>query len=86
MRDFTLAGFAEFCARELGPDVEHAKEEALEIGAKAIQHEAKRVIGTYSFDWPQLAPSTQADREKQGYAANEPLFRTGQMRNSIEYT
>ncbi len=86
MRDFTLAGFAEFCARELGPHVEHAKEEALEIGAKAIQHEAKRVIGTYTFDWPQLAPSTQADREKKGFPANEPLLRTGELRNSIEYT
>lgn len=85
MKEFTLAGFAAFVAEELGDNVEHAREEALELGAKAIQHEAKRVIGTYLFDWPQLAPATQADRERQGFPANEPLLRTGEMRDSIQY-
>lgn len=86
MREFSLAEFAVFVAEELGEGVEHARESALELGAKAIQHEAKRVLGTYLFDWEQLAPATQADREHQGYPANEPLLRSGEMRDSIHYT
>ncbi len=85
MKEFTLAGFAAFCAEELVDNVDTAREEALELGAKAIQAEAKRVIGTYDYGWPQLAPATQADREHQGFPANEPLLRTGEMRDSIHY-
>ena len=86
MREFTLAAFAAFCAEELSENVEHAKESALEFGARAIQHEARRVIGTYDYGWPELAPATQADREKKGYAPDEPLLRDGTLRDSIKYT
>jgi hypothetical protein len=54
--------------------------------AQMIRDEAKRVIGTYELDWPQLAPSTQEERVKEGFPANEPLLRTGELRDSIEYT
>lgn len=64
------------------PMVEH---EALERAAVVIETEAKRVIGTYDYGWPQLADSTQHDRQQKGFAANEPLLRTGQMRDSIEH-
>ena len=61
----------------------------LEIPTEAVmaeaEIEAKKVIGTYLYGWPQLAPSTQADRVHHGYAANEPLLRTGEMRDSIEH-
>jgi Bacteriophage HK97-gp10, putative tail-component len=86
MREFDLASFAAFVTEELVDNVERAREEALELGAKAIAGEAKRVIGTYAYRWPQLAPATQADREHQGFPANEPLLRTGEMRDSIHYT
>ncbi len=86
MREFSLLEFAKFVGAELGEGVEHAKETALELGARAIAHEAKSVIGTYKFDWEQLAPATQSDRERQGYPANEPLLREGTMRDSIRYT
>ena len=46
---------------------------------------AKTVIGTYTYGWPQLAQSTQEDRASKGYPANEPLLRTGQMRDSIAH-
>jgi hypothetical protein len=59
---FDLASFAAHVARAMNNNVEEAKKIALEVGAKMIQHEAKRVIGIYLFDWPQLAPSTQAER------------------------
>ena len=32
-----------------------------------------------------LAESTQAERVVQGYPANEPLLRTGELRDSIEH-
>jgi len=86
MREFDLFGFAKFIENELGHSVEKAREEALEFGARLIEAEAKRAIGQYLYDWPQLAPATQADREHQGFPANEPLLRTGALRDSIGYT
>ena len=86
MREFSLLEFAKFIQAELGEGVEHAKETALELGARAIQHEARRVIGTYDYGWPELAPATQADREKKGYAPDEPLLRDGTLRDLIKYT
>jgi hypothetical protein len=85
MREFDLAGFAKFVAEEMTGNVKKAREMALEAGAQMIEDEAKHVIGTYEFDWPQLAPATQADREAKGYPANEPLLRTGELRDSIEH-
>jgi hypothetical protein len=46
---------------------------------------AKEAIGIYTFGWPQLAESTQADRVAKGYAANEPLLRDGTLRESISH-
>ena len=62
-----------------------ARNIALETAASWIEDEAKRVIGTYEFDWPQLAASTQADRTRKGFAPNEPLLRSGEMRDSITH-
>jgi HK97 gp10 family phage protein len=87
MREFSdLGSFAKFITEELTSGVKGAREMALEAGAQMIRDEAKHVIGTYEFEWPQLAPATQADREAKGYPANEPLLRTGEMRDSITYT
>jgi hypothetical protein len=43
--------------------------------------EAKRVIGTYDYDWPQLSPETLARK-----FFNTPLLETGEMRASIEWS
>lgn len=86
MNEFTLGTFAAFCAGEFGHNIQHGREKALEVAAKIIQAEAKRVIGTYDYNWPQLAESTQADRSKKGFPANEPLLRTGALRDSIHVT
>jgi hypothetical protein len=45
-----------------------------------IADEAKRVIGTYDYGWPSLAPSTLAKK-----SADTPLLETGKMRASIEW-
>jgi Bacteriophage HK97-gp10, putative tail-component len=88
MREFNLETFAAFCAvgGELVHDIDVAKKTAIHAMAQMIADEAKRVLGTYDYDWPQLATSTQADRVQAGFAANEPLLRTGELRDSIEYT
>jgi hypothetical protein len=57
----------------------------LEKACVMVEKEAKDVIGTYQYDWPQLAESTQEQRAHLGYAANEPLLREGDMRASIEH-
>jgi hypothetical protein len=53
---------------------------ALEKAAQIIEDEAKRVIGTYEYGWPPLAPGTL-----QRKAADTPLYETGEMRDSIEH-
>jgi hypothetical protein len=62
--DFELSAFAKFLVQGMTSNVGEARKLALEIGAKVIEKEAKHVIGTYLFDWPQLAPDTQAGRAR----------------------
>lgn len=64
---------------------ELARHEALDHACRIVKEEAKGVIGTYEFGWPQLAESTQQDRVRHGFAANEPLLRTGELRDSISH-
>lgn len=59
---------------------------ALERAAVIVEGEAKRVIGTYEYGWPQLADSTQKDRVAKGFSANDPLLRSGGLRDSVEHT
>jgi HK97 gp10 family phage protein len=69
-------------------DLELAREAAVVNGCQIVQKEAKAAIGNYraGYNWPQLAESTQEDRVRKGFPANEPLLRTGSLRESIEYT
>lgn len=63
----------------------------LEEVAKLVEKEAKKEIGHYqpevgSFQaWPELADSTKADRVRQGYTENDPLLRSGELRDSYEH-
>ncbi len=41
-----------------------------------VAAEAKRVIGGYDYDWPQLKPETIARK----MLGNSPLLETGEMR------
>jgi hypothetical protein len=56
-----------------------------EAVVSAAEEKAKAAIGTYSLGWPQLAESTQADRAAKGYSPNDPLLRTGAMRDGIAH-
>jgi hypothetical protein len=76
---------AEF-AKVLGRAAETAEVglvEPTEAVMTTVAAEAKRVIGTYTYGWPQLAEATQADRVAGGFSENDPLLRTGDMRASI---
>jgi hypothetical protein len=63
-------------------DTNKTLQKALDI----IKDESQRVIGTYDplYEWPQLAPETQRERERLGFSPNDPLLRTGELRDSIE--
>lgn len=90
MREFSSFGaFAKHLgtlALEGEAVVEHLTEES----AKIIQKNAKARLGEYQDytgpfnSWSELADSTKADRVAQGYSENEPLLRTGELRDSIE--
>ena len=79
MRELSLAGFVAFLP-SLALEVEHANHSALEKAAQIVEEEAKRVIGTYDYNWPPLAESTLKNK-----TADTPLLETGEMRDSIEH-
>lgn len=92
MSDFTsFAGFAShLSALTLG--VDHYEHESLTRAAMHVQDEAMNSVGHYQSQsgpfaaWAPLAASTQADRVRQGFPADEPELRTGQLRDSIQFT
>lgn len=51
--------------------------------AELVRDQAKELLGHDQADWPVLADATIADRTRQGYPADAPLLRTGQMRDDI---
>ncbi len=67
----------------------------LELGVKKYAEEieaaAKEELGVYQpatgpFNaWDPLADSTMNDRINQGYPADEPLLRSGELRDSIQH-
>lgn len=76
-----LATIFAMAATQIG----HAHHEILEEGSLLFENSAKAAIGTYEYGWPQLAESTQEQRVSLGYSANEPLLRTGDLKNSITH-
>ncbi|MGS1028856.1 hypothetical protein [Burkholderia glumae] len=87
----SLTDFSLFAAVAL-PVITLAEMKAgLERCAALVETTAKDEIGTYQGSvgpfnaWAQLAQSTQDERSRQGYSPNEPLLRTGDLRDSIEH-
>lgn len=89
VREFeSVAGFILHLAQaELAVRV--AAHNALDRAAQIIELDAKAQLGTYQPDagpfnaWPELADSTKADRSAAGFPEDEPLLRTGALRDSI---
>lgn len=84
MPEYSLLGFAAKLTA-ITVALETGRHHALEEAAKLVETEAKRVIGTYDYGWPELADATKEDRNRKGYADNEPLLRDGALRDSIEH-
>lgn len=90
MKELSLSDLAKTFT-SAGPRIHSALETGLEVVAKTIEVEAKEEIGVYQpavgpFDaWDPLAESTKADRVRQGYSEDEPLLRSGELRDSISH-
>ena len=90
MKEFTSLGqFARHLAT-LEVAVALELRNGLETVARAVKEKAKDEIGEYQAAigpfpaWAPLAESTVADRVAKGYSPDEPLLRTGEMRDSID--
>lgn len=65
-------------------------EAGFRVIVKEIEETAKEEIGVYQpaygpFDaWAPLAESTKAERVRLGYSEDEPLLRSGELRDSIQ--
>jgi HK97 gp10 family phage protein len=68
---------------------EIAIRKGLNQAAKLVEKEAKAEIGNYQDEigpfiaWPELAEATKTDRIRHGYSEDDPLLRTGDLRDSI---
>jgi hypothetical protein len=69
-------------AAKKAPAAFHAE---LEDQGRAIEGECKRLFGTYQDGWAQLADSTREQHEKQGFAPNDPLFRSGGLQGAVTH-
>ena len=84
-KTFSLLGFV----AELGTierDIAASGPMIVEKACRMVQARAKRTVGSNQAEWPPLSPSTIADKQKHGFKTPAPLLRTGEMRDSIEYT
>jgi len=79
MSMLTLGQAAEMFA-EMHVTMSHAQHSLLDQGARILQTEAKRVLGTYDYGWPALKPSTIAGKS----TGDSPLLEKGDLRDSIE--
>jgi hypothetical protein len=83
-----FSSFAELAAhfsaveRRVGPAI--VKE--LQAQGQAIEAQAKARFGTYQAGWAHLKESTMRDRERKGFTPNDPLFRSGALRDSVGFT
>jgi HK97 gp10 family phage protein len=63
----------------------------LERCAQLMERTAKAEIGVYQSEigdfpgWVELADATKAERVQQGYTENDPLLRSGSLRDSISH-
>lgn len=70
----------------IGRDMPAKKHAALTKVAEFVEKDAKERFGKYQNGWSQLADSTTSDRVRKGYSADEPLLRSGELRDSIGHT
>lgn len=91
MKQFnSLTSFGAFMKLAVPVTIAAEMKRGLETSAKLIEKTAKAEIGKYQPAvgphpaWPELAESTQRERERLGFSPDEPLLRKGDLRDSIE--
>lgn len=90
MPDVTLRRFASALGRIAG-DMPDLEERALDAAGRRLRNAAQGYIGEYQGRvgpfpaWKPLADMTVEDRIAQGFTPDDPLLRTGEMRESIGY-
>ena len=88
--DLTLQQFANRLAA-LAVEMPKRHQAALKVGAMIIEAEAKHEMGRYQdaagpfVEWRLLAVRTVEDRIRKGFTPDDPLYRTGSLRQSIEH-
>ena len=80
-----LSEFVSRLERIADLEIPEAKRVALSVSGHIIEEKAKELIGHYNDfpEWPQLADSTKKERERLGWPPNDPLLRSGDLRESI---
>lgn len=87
----SLTSFSLFTAAALPVLTLAEMRRGLERCAVLVENTAKKEIGTYQDAigpfpaWLPLADSTQQERERLGYTPDDPLLRSGDMRDTIEH-
>lgn len=85
----SLADLATHLVRE-NAMIEIGAHEGLELASIILQREAKDEFGRYQDgigpfpEWAELAESTKEERVRLGFTENDPLLRSGELRDSIE--
>lgn len=82
---FDLVSFAAEM-RAIDRDLAAVGPKIVERACQIIQKKAKAAIGKNHEMWPPLAESTIKDKAAHGFNTPAPLLRTGELRDSIEYT
>lgn len=89
MKNFkSLGEFERFLLRRVEA-LEVGIHTGLDVAASIVEKTAKDEIGHYQDAagpypaWAELAESTKEDRLRKGFTENDPLLRTGQLRDSI---
>ena len=91
MRTFSLHSAPAVFATMLA-EIHHESHRALERAARVVEKEAKAEIGDYQgaagpfAAWAPLAERTVADRVAKGFTPDDPLLRTGHLRDSIGHS
>jgi HK97 gp10 family phage protein len=86
----SLGAFGEHLAQRAAATVT-VLHEGLEAVARHVEKKAVEKIGEYQEEvgpfpaWTPLAPATIDDRIAKGFSPDEPLLRTGEMRDSIKH-
>jgi phage gpG-like protein len=85
----SLGAFQNHVTQTMIPAVHSHLGRGLEAAAELIQNTARAKLGHYQSSvehfpaWPELADYTKADRVAKGFTENDPLLRTGALRDSI---